>query len=420
MQIDALGKRIERVEELLSGLKSALPASTLRTNDGDQQIDGLVNDGSSTNVMIVNSHSTADTPTNSGGESHCFLPPVDEGHALLTEYLRDFNSKVPLLNPEAIYNHMRDCYSGVAKGVASSWILTYLVFGIAHQLRALSSVATRNDTPRAEYYLDKCLDSFSKMLLEEPDEKLVQCLLGVAIMLQHSANSHRVASFISIAVRMAQELGYNEARISESNDPAQGRVESYLFWICFFMDADLSMYALKPSTHKDTDITIGLPNAHNGDWWSSYPESSFDGTGDPTSGINIFFLHSSLAIIQVQTLEQVFSVKANFDPTQQSIAIQSINAELAIWRWNSGLTAVTNLQGSDLLHLVILEASYFRTVYLLEASQQIGLFTYRQNMFSHVALRSQSHSQQSRIYEDACRLLSLLASLPADVACLSR
>jgi hypothetical protein len=324
-----------------------------------------------------------------------------------------------LLNPEAIWTHMRDCYSRAADGVASSWILTWLVFGIAHQLRALSPVATRNDTVRAEYYLDKCLDSFARVLLEEPNEKLVQCLLGVAIMLQHSAKSHRVASFISIAVRMAQELGYNEAHISGSYDSAQGRVESYLFWICFFMDADLSMYALKPSTHKHSDISIGLPNAHYGDWWSRDTDGSLDGASSPP-GINVFFLHSSLAVIQAQALERVFSVKANLQPTQQSIRVQSITAKLAAWRWNSGLNAVTDLQGSDLLHLVMLEASYFRTVYQLEASQQIGRFTHRQDMFSHIALRAQRHSQQSGIYEDACRLLSLLASLPADIACLSR
>jgi hypothetical protein len=418
VQIDALGKRIERVEVLLTGLNNALPAPTLVT-DEDQQSGGPMGDTSSANGMKASRISTVDNSGNHGGENQCFLPPVDEGHALLTEYLRDFNSKVPLLNPEAIWTHMRDCYSRAADGVASSWILTWLVFGIAHQLRALSPVATRNDTVRAEYYLDKCLDSFARVLLEEPNEKLVQCLLGVAIMLQHSAKSHRVASFISIAVRMAQELGYNEAHISGSYDSAQGRVESYLFWICFFMDADLSMYALKPSTHKHSDISIGLPNAHYGDWWSRDTDGSFDGASSPP-GINVFFLHSSLAVIQAQALERVFSVKANLQPTQQSIRVQSITAKLAAWRWNSGLNAVTDLQGSDLLHLVMLEASCFRTVYQLEASQQIGRFTHRQDMFSHIALRAQRHSQQSGIYEDACRLLSLLASLPADIACLSR
>jgi hypothetical protein len=176
---------------------------------------------------------------------------------------------------------------------------------------------------------------------------------------------------------------------------------------------------LKPSTHKHSDISIGLPNAHYGDWWSRDTDGSLDGASSPP-GINVFFLHSSLAVIQAQALERVFSVKANLQPTQQSIRVQSITAKLAAWRWNSELNAVTGLQGSDLLHLVMLEASYFRTVYQLQASQQIGRFTHRQDMFSHIALRAQRYSQQSVVYEDACRLLSLLASLPADIACLSR
>jgi len=403
---------MERVEELLSGLNNALTASISMAHDENHHSGGPRKDASVNNVTL-NQSSTANTSENSGGETHCFLPPINEGHALLTEYLRDFNSKVPLLAPEAIYSHVRDCYSGVAKGIASSWILTYLVFGIAHQLRALSVVTAYNDTSRAEFYLEKCLDSFTKVLLEEPTERLVQCLLGVAIMLQHSPRSHRVASFISIAVRMAQELGYNEAQVSESQDSTQGRVKNYLFWICFFMDTDLSVYALKPSTHKYMDITAALPNAIDGDWWSTYSESSLD-------GINIFFLHSSLAILQAQALEELFSVKANAQPVKQRIAFQSITAKLATWRRNSGLVAVTGLQGSDLLHLALLEATYFRTVYQLEASQQIGRFTYRQDMFSHVALRSQRHHQDSKVYEDACRLLLLLASLPAGIASLSR
>jgi hypothetical protein len=412
-QTAALNQRIDKIEELLVELKSALPLSARTTSDQHRSADKPVDPGPS------KSNPRADQSSRSGLMSdlpkRCPLPPIEEGQALLTDYLRDFNSKVPLLAPEAIVSHMRDCYSGAAKGVASSWVLTYFVLGIAHRLRALDPTVRSDETSKTEQYLDKCLNSFSNVLLEEPNERIVQCLLGIAIMLQDSPKSHRVSSFVPIALRMAQELGYNEAGLAESKN----KVAGYLFWIAFSMDANLSMCTLTPNTQKHAEILINLPRSDDHNWWSMHPESD-DIPMNRLSGPNYFFLHCSLAMIQAQALEEVFSPKANLQLVQYNLALHTLITKLEIWRRDSQITPAEGLQSSELLHFAMLQSSYFRIMYQLTAAQQIGVVNFRYDLFSHIALRAQKHSQQSTLYADAHRILCLLALPPVGILSLNR
>jgi len=414
LQSAALNERIGKIEQLLVELKNAMPMSARKADDGDHSVDESMHTGSSMPNLAVDQSSIPDS-TKRLLPTRCSLPPMGEGQALLTDYLRDFNSKVPLLAPGAIVSHMRDCYSGAAKGVASSWVLSYFVFGIAHRLRALDPFIRSDEIFKAEQYLDKCLNSFSNVLLEEPNERIVQCLLGIAIMLQDSPRSHRVSSFVSIALRMAQELGFNEAGLSRSNK----KVASYLFWISFSMDANLSMCTLRPNTQKHAEILISLPPSDDHDWWSMRSISD-DMRMIGSSGTNFFFLHCSLAIIQAQALEEVFSPKANLQPDQYAFALHTVTTKLAEWRRDNRMNLAEGLQSDELLHLAMIEASYFRTMYQFMASQQIGVINFRYDLFSHVALRSQRYSKGSAFVEDAQKLLCLLASPPIEILSMNR
>ena len=294
-------------------------------------------------------------------------------------------------------------------------MLTYVVLGIAHRLRALDPTVRSDEISKTEQYLDKCLNSFSNVLLEEPNERIVQCLLGIAIILQDSPRSHRCSSFVSIALRMAQELGYNEAGRSESKT----KVESYLFWIAFSMDANFSMCTLTPNTQKHAEISISLPRSDGNDWWSMHPEPD-DKLINRPSGTNLFFLHCSLAMIQAQALEEVFSPKANPQPVQYNLALHTLITKLESWRRDSQIAPAEGLKSSELLHLAMLQASYFRTMYQLMAAQQTGVVNFRYDLFSHIALRAQKHSQQSTLYADAHRILCLLALPPVGILSLNR
>ncbi len=300
-------------------------------------------------------------------------------------YLHDFNSKIPLLSPAVIVNHMRDCYSGAADKVPESWVLTYITFGIAHRVRAMSVFASIEDTAMADRYMNRCLERLADLLLGDPSLQMVQCLLGVTILLQTSDKSQRAASFASIAMRMVQDLAYNDQCFALDNDTDAGRSRRYLFWIAFFMDNDFAFTNLRPCSQRLADITTPLPCPYDQDWWGTTDHLD---TGGEWS-INVFSLHASLALIQAEMLEELFSVKARQRLSGHTFATyKAIVSKLATWRRSNvltGLDAPELLQTtyrSDIMHLVVLEAMYFRTLFHLHASHSLGDFSTSIDVFS--------------------------------------
>lgn len=262
------------------------------------------------------------------GKGKCFLPPAHECVALLTEYLRDFNSNVPLFHPETIYNHVRDCYSGAAEKTPLSLVLTYTALGIAHRLRVMSPIASTKDIFNAEYYLNRCISVLPDLLLQEPSLPLIQALLGVSILLQTSSRARKAALFVSTAMNMAQHLGHNEAVPDTDGNSSGNKQGFYVFWIAFFLDTSLSLRALRPNTQKLIDISAPLPGSTSGDLWASNTSDHgmMQGKG------NLFALHASLAVIQAEALEDLFSVKAHRQPTDLvANDFRRILAKLDVW-----------------------------------------------------------------------------------------
>ena len=342
---------------------------------------------------------------------NCFLPPPDHASSLLNEYLHDFNSRIPLFRPETIYTHVRDCYSGAADGTPLSWVLTYIALGIGHRLRAMSLFADVDDASNAEWYLSKCLAVLPDLLLQEPTLPLVQALLGVSILLQTSIRSRKAAVFVSTALRMAQNLAYNEARQDHDSNIDRDSQEGYVFWIAFFMDTEMNLTATRPNTQKLVEISVPLPNLTCSNWWLSNPPD--EATVDH---INVFSLHASLALLQAEALEELFSVKARqLPPIQTTTAFEKIITGLEKWKGTyplagrDGQAMLNSMYRSGVVLCINLEASYFETLYQLHASNVLGGFTRHLDIFSVDELRSSSGIICFDIYADAQRLLEFTA-----------
>lgn len=344
----------------------------------------------------------------------CFLPPADMGSALLNEYLADFNSKIPLYRPQTIYTNVRDCYSGSADGNPLLFVLTYTTFGIAHRLRAAGLFAALDDTANADWYLNKCLGVLPDLLMEKPSLELVQALLGVAILLQSSAKSRRSSLFLSTAMHMAQDLGYNEACPNLSDELGRDKQEVYVFWITFVLDTAMSLHSNRPNTQKLEDINVPLPSANSSDWWAS--DESVDDSTDWK--LNVFALRASLALIQAEASEELFSVKARRrSPAVQEKMFQTIVSKLENWRRNCplaeiGSPSMLSMYHVDLVHLNILEASYFETLYQIHAAHALEAFNRRIDVFNSENLKLATGKIDSAIFGDAQRLLTLASIVP--------
>ncbi|KAJ4366802.1 hypothetical protein N0V83_007327 [Neocucurbitaria cava] len=345
----------------------------------------------------------------------CFLPSPAEGSALLNEYLHDFNSRIPLFDPETVYNYVRDCYSGTADQYPLAWVLSYTALGIGHRLRAMSLFAATDDTPNAEFYLNKCLAVLPDLLLQEPTLELVQALLGVSILLQTSTRSRRAGPFVSTAMRIAQELGYNEVSQEQIEESSRDKAAYYVFWIAFFMDTGMNLRGMRPNTQKLGDIDVPLPNS------SSSQQSSSTASETSTAGreVNVFALHASLSLIQAEALEELFSFRARQRPADSTTtSFEKMMIKLTTWRMNNPLadpdapSILDSLYRSDVVHSVILEASYFATLYQLHASKVLGAFRSRVDVFSPDGLRSAAGKISHEIFADAHRLLEFASLVP--------
>ncbi|KAK4960415.1 hypothetical protein LTR10_003310 [Elasticomyces elasticus] len=335
--------------------------------------------------------------------SRPYLPPTDEAFALLQEFLHDFNSKIPLIAPPHIYAHMRDCYSGAVEDTHPAWVLTYMAIGIAHRLRAMSIFQVPDDTSRADWYLTKCLNRLPDLIMQEPSIQLVQAVLGIAILMQTSSRSEKAAIYVAMALHFMQTLGYHD-KATRSDTSLQ---EKYVFWIAFFMDTDMSLSSMRQATQILSEIGVSLPDDRNKDWWSECHCSV-------GPGVNIFALHTGLAVIQAEALERLFSVKSRqLTDTVLESTYLDILERLQAWRQLNVDMAVQevfkSMFRSDVVHLIILEAAYFRTLYQLHAARLLGGLGSRLDTLSSDSLRAIVELDDGYCYTDARRLLELCA-----------
>ncbi|KAF2791527.1 hypothetical protein K505DRAFT_376704 [Melanomma pulvis-pyrius CBS 109.77] len=346
-----------------------------------------------------------------------YLPPPELGTSLLREFLIDFNTAVPLYRPYPMADHIRNCYTGGSDGTPIAWASTYVIFGIAHRLRAMSAAATPQDNEQADYYLARILEKVSGLLFGRPCLCLVQCLLGTAILIQTSSHPEPHALFVSTALRMAQCLAYNDDHAQSLNaDQDQDQEidieqQRRVFWIAFYTNAGESILSNTTIAHLRENII------------TSHPEDDpQDAAGAVTAAegswrVNIFSLFARLAMLQAEAIEQVLSVRCiTVTPETISKSTTAVLQGLQAWRKHelfqmSSEQLFQLLYRSDLIHVLNLEAAYFATVFRVQAFLVLEMNS-RANPFSTDILAKLSEQEQHPCLKDAKRLLNILSVAP--------
>ena len=342
-----------------------------------------------------------------------YLPPPELGTALLSEFLVDFNTAYPLYRPHVIADHLRVCYAGQSDGSAVSWTSAYIIFGLAHMLRGMSAAATKQDNELAKYYLARTYTSLTKLLLSPPSLGLVQCLIGAALLIRTTPCGRNVPDghFLSTSLRVAQSLAYHDEEDNSSDVVRDVQQERRVFWLAFINDTNGSMVSNAPTTHRREDIVAPKPE-----------EDPSDSLGAVVAAegqwkVNIFSLRVNLALLQAEAIEQVLSVKArNTAPADLDAATALVLARLQAYHDHEIFKLSPDqlyqlLYRSDIVHTVTLEASYFATVFRLQAFMALDKNP-RINPFALDGLRRLSTMAEQKSYPEAKRLLSLLPISP--------
>ncbi|KAH5002680.1 hypothetical protein HBH95_059100 [Parastagonospora nodorum] len=342
-----------------------------------------------------------------------YLPPPELGTTLLSEFLVDFNTAYPLYRPHVIADHLRVCYSGASDGSAVAWCSAYVVFGLAYMLRGSSATATKQDNELARYYLARNYISLNRLLLSSPSLGLVQCLIGVALLVQSTPCGRNVPDghFLSTSLRVAQSMAYHDDESDLSDKDRDVEQERRVFWLGFINDTSTSMLSGSPTTQRREDIVAPKPD-----------ENPADSLGAVIAAeghwkVNIFSLRLNLALLQAEAIEQVLSAKArNTAPLDIDAAATIVLSRLKSFHNHELFNLSPDqlfqlLYRSDVAHTVSLEASYFATVYRLHAFMALDKNS-RINPFTADALRRLSAMKEQKSSLEAKRLLSLLPIAP--------
>lgn len=347
-----------------------------------------------------------------------YLPPPQLGTALLSEFLVDFNTAFPLYRPQVIVEHLRVCYAGYSDGSAVSWVSAYIVFGLAYCLRAMSATPGKHDRDLAKYYLARTYSSLNNLLLSPPSLGLVQCLIGVAMLVQSTPCGRSVpdAHFLSTSLRIAQTLAYHEDGTEIAETDRDVDQERRVFWLGFINDTYTSVLSNAPTTQRREDIVAPRPDEN--------PDDSF-GAVVAAEGhwkVNIFSLRVCLALLQAEAIEQVFSPKGrSLGPVHLDAAATVVRARLQAYHEHEIFQLSPDqlfqlLYRSDITHAACLEAAYFATIYRLYSFCALDRNP-RINPFSPDGLRRMARVKTHHAYLAAKRLLSLLPIAPrGDVA----
>lgn len=300
--------------------------------------------------------------TRNSSHSKCYLPPAEEGHVLLQEYLHDLNSKLPIIPPKDLYALFQDCYSDAATTDPLAWVLVYVTMGITYRLRAMSLFAIPDDTTQADWYLEQSLAKLPELLLQTPSLRLVQASVSIALLLATSGRCQRAPLFASTALHMAQDLGYNEVTPEQAAESVFSVASAYVFWLAFTVDVHLSLANQRPSAQRLVGITTPAPAADVVGWW----QTSSRRAQDTPWNLNVFAMQCSLAIIGAEAAEELFTARARQRSSVENTKVdENVVAKLHEWRKGNVLSSLNTeevlkaMYRSDVVHSIMLEGEYF-------------------------------------------------------------
>ncbi|CAH0053739.1 unnamed protein product [Clonostachys solani] len=308
------------------------------------------------------------------------LPPFDEVMPVIQMYLDHFNSVTPLFHPGTLLGLVNDFYEFPNRRDTVSWAAINVVLALTYRQVMLGGVGTDNGTDLALHHLNKAQSVLSDVLLGEPKLLHAQVLLGIVTMLQISKSLQPAMVLMGAAMRLIRGLGLHTRASTAHLDTETAKEHTYVFWIAYILDKDISMRMRSPSIHGDDEVDVDMPvaviNHHRGVHGS---KKKFDdgviATVNGDVAMDFFLTRIRLAIVQGGIYDYLYSVRSQArSPEERNVATSSLVNALQEWQSHiapefDAASAAGNVSPTALPFICSLHATSFASLAMInEAS----------------------------------------------------
>ncbi|VUC36264.1 unnamed protein product [Clonostachys rosea] len=335
---------VEQLQSQVADLTKRLDETTNRSELQKDQLPALTKPTMEPKPTLIpspiNGHSglsNADGSVNDSMSPHLNLPPFDQVMPVIQMYLDHVNSVTPLFHPGTLLGLVNDFYEFPNRRDTVSWAAINIVLALTYRQVMVGGLAVDNGTDLALGHLNKAQSVISDVLLSETKLLHAQVLLGIATMLQISKSLQPAMVIMGAAMRLVRGLGLHTRASTAHLDTETAKQHTYVFWIAYILDKDISMRMRSPSIHGDDEVDVDMPVAVIDRHRVVDGKRKFgDGVIATVNGnvaMDFLLTRIRLAIIEGGVYDYLYSVRSQArSPEERNIAISSLVDALQEWQ----------------------------------------------------------------------------------------
>ncbi|CAJ2503211.1 Uu.00g106050.m01.CDS01 [Anthostomella pinea] len=288
------------------------------------------------------------------------VPPMTEVLPIVDLYFQSYNTAIPLYHQPSFMRMLNEYYSEAGEKSRAIGATINIVLAMGYRAQFAFREAAVNQFTDAK--IKQCIDNaqlvLDELMVREEDTLGLQVILGLVTLFQTHADQKASAVLITTAVRLAHRLQLESKSTLVDFPPDEARQRSNVFWICYWLDKDVSLRTATPSMQLDCDIDLDLPGTEFSDA-TSYLQSN-----DGLSHLHYLRARVHLAHIEGRIYDTLFSNRSRKqtpEVRQQTVIyldgllngwLQTIPAPLQLGH------ITKNLKEAPLLHMTALYQTY--------------------------------------------------------------
>ena len=273
------------------------------------------------------------------------LPAKPLALELVKETFQSFNRFLPLFDEVDFLDEFQIKYSSSMPRDPTWWACLNVVLSMAHRFCGMRAIDPSYDNGRACGYIHNALTVVSELTICHDSLPAVQALVGMATIIQGTANYGPSSALIAAAMRLAQAMNLHQESSFGIPSLTTSQVEQRrrVFWIAYIVDKDISLRMGHPFSQDDDDMDVHLPTKMR----DEIPRNE-----DPLCSLELLNHRISLAVIQGQVYKKLYSVQARRQSESQNArAAQELHTLLSYWKSNVEVDIPDELSMSSVYHI---------------------------------------------------------------------